>query len=91
MYLAKKISFILFLFTFISCNNKISKASENTINNEIKHAKGLTIITKENYSIVEVTSPWPNAKKKYSYIKCNSSSERNSDFNIFTSFSNKSS
>ena len=68
MYLAKKISFLLLLFTFISCNNKESKASENTINNQIKHAKGLSIITKENYSIVEVTSPWPNSKKKYSYI-----------------------
>lgn len=68
MYLAKKISFLLFLFTFISCNYKESKTSENTRNKEIKHAKGLTIITKENYSIVVVTSPWPNAKKKYSYI-----------------------
>jgi iron complex transport system substrate-binding protein len=68
MYLAKKISFLLLLFTFICCNNKESKPLENTSNNEIKHAKGLTIITKENYSIVEVTSPWPNAKKKYSYI-----------------------
>ena len=63
MYLAKKISFLLLLLTFISCNYKESKASENTINNEIKHAKGLSIITKENYSIVEVTSPWPNAKR----------------------------
>ena len=68
MYLAKKISFLLLLFSFISCNNKESKTLKNTRNNEIKHAKGLTIITKENYSIVEVTSPWPNSKKKYSYI-----------------------
>ncbi len=68
MYLVKKISFLLLLFTFISCKNNESKTLETTINNEIKHAKGLTIITKENYSIVEVTSPWPNSKKKYSYI-----------------------
>lgn len=68
MYLAKKISFLLLLFTFISCNNKVSKTSENTRNKEIKHAKGLTILTKENYSIVEVSSPWPNSKKKYYYI-----------------------
>lgn len=68
MYLAKKISFLLLLFTFISCNNKESKTSGNTRNKEIKHAKGLTILTKENYSIVEVSSPWPNSKKKYYYI-----------------------
>jgi iron complex transport system substrate-binding protein len=68
MYLAKKISFLLLLFTFISCNKKESKTSENTRNKEIKHAKGLTILTKENYSIVEVSSPWPNSKKKYYYI-----------------------
>jgi iron complex transport system substrate-binding protein len=68
MYFANKISFLLLLFTFISCNHKESKILESKRNNEIKHAKGLTIITKENYSIVEVTSPWPNAKKKFSYI-----------------------
>ena len=68
MYLAKKISFLLLLFTFICCKDNESKTLESTINNEIKHAKGLTIITKENYSIIEVTSPWPNSKKKYSYI-----------------------
>jgi hypothetical protein len=39
------------------CKNNESNTLENTINNEIKYAKGLTIITKENYSIVEVTSP----------------------------------
>ena len=68
MYLVKKISFLLLLFTFICCKDNESKTLESTINNEIKHAKGLTIITKENYSIIEVTSPWPNSKKKYSYI-----------------------
>lgn len=68
MYLSKIISFLLLLFTIISCNKKESKTSENTINNEIKHAKGLTILTKENYSIVEVSSPWPNSKKKFLYI-----------------------
>lgn len=68
MYLSKKISFLLLLFTLISCNKKEGKTSENSINNEIKHAKGLTILTKENYSIVEVTSPWPNSKKKFLYI-----------------------
>ena len=68
MYLAKKISFLILLFSIMCCKNNERKTLENTRNNEIKHAKGLTIITKENYSIVEVTSPWPNSKKKYSYI-----------------------
>ena len=68
MYLAKKISFLLLLFTFMCCKNNESKTLENGRNNEIKHAKGLTIITKENYSIVEVTSPWPNSKKKFLYV-----------------------
>jgi iron complex transport system substrate-binding protein len=68
MYLAKKISLFLLLFIFIQCKNDKKNEVENISKNEIKHAKGLSIITKENYSIVEVSTPWPNSKKKYSYI-----------------------
>jgi iron complex transport system substrate-binding protein len=68
MYLAKKISLFLLLFIFIQCKNDEKNVVENSSKNEIKHAKGLSIITKENYSIVEVSTPWPNSKKKYSYI-----------------------
>ena len=68
MYIARKLVLLLVLFTFIQCKNDKSSLTENTSKNEIKHAKGLSIITKENYSIVEVSTPWPNSKKKYSYI-----------------------
>lgn len=59
----------LFLLTSLlfSCK-KTDNNSELEGSNEIKHAKGLSIITKENYSVVEVSTPWPNSKKKYSYI-----------------------
>lgn len=68
MYIARKLVLLLVLFTFIQCKNDKSNTIEITSKNEIKHAKGLSIITKENYSIVEVSTPWPNANKKYSYI-----------------------
>lgn len=68
MYIARKSLLLLVLFTFIHCKNDRSNATEISSKNEIKHAKGLTIITKKNYSIVEVSTPWPNSKKTYSYI-----------------------
>lgn len=36
--------------------------------NEVKYAKGLSIINYEGFSIVNVVNPWPNATKSYTYI-----------------------
>ena len=66
-----KITKYLFLIALSVLTFSCKKSENNSdlkIGNEIKHAKGLSIITKENYSIVEVSTPWPNSKKKYSYI-----------------------
>jgi iron complex transport system substrate-binding protein len=68
MHISKKLSFLVLFFIFIQCKNEKNNSLENTSKNEIKHAKGLSIIIKENYSIVEVSNPWPNSKKKYTYI-----------------------
>lgn len=68
MYIVRKLLLLLILFTFIHCKKDKSNTTEITSKNEIKHAKGLSIITKKNYSIVEVSTPWPNSKKKFSYI-----------------------
>jgi iron complex transport system substrate-binding protein len=64
----KKFLFLILLSVFIFGCKKSENASVFLGGNQIKHAKGLSIITKENYSIVEVSTPWPNSKKKYSYI-----------------------
>ncbi|WP_396218152.1 ABC transporter substrate-binding protein [Flavobacterium sp.] len=68
MYRSRKFAFILLLFVFIQCKNNNENTLKKASNNEIKHAKGLSIITKDNYSVVEVGSPWPNSKKKFLYI-----------------------
>jgi iron complex transport system substrate-binding protein len=68
MYRSQKFAFILLLFVFIQCKNNNENTLKKASNNEIKHAKGLSIITKDNYSLVEVSSPWPNSKKKFLYI-----------------------
>jgi iron complex transport system substrate-binding protein len=68
MYRSRKFAFILLLFVFIQCKNNNENTLKKASNNEIKHAKGLSIITKDNYSVVEVSSPWPNSKKKFLYI-----------------------
>lgn len=68
MYRSRKFAFILLLFVFIQCKNNNESTLKKVSNNEIKHAKGLSISTKDNYSVVEVSSPWPNSKKKFLYI-----------------------
>lgn len=68
MYRSRKFAFILLLFVFIQCKNNNVNTLKKASNNEIKHAKGLSISTKDNYSLVEVSSPWPNSKKKFLYI-----------------------
>ncbi|WP_223270682.1 ABC transporter substrate-binding protein [Subsaximicrobium wynnwilliamsii] len=62
---------------FLSCkSDKSSNASENskipsaTINDEtlqLSYAKGFSVKTFENFSVLNVSNPWPNADESYKY------------------------
>ncbi len=66
----KKILFIFIFFSLLACKN----ASENKplekegeeIN--IENAKGFSITKFDNYSIVKVNTPWPEAKEPFVYL-----------------------
>ena len=61
---------IAVVFFLVGC-----KKSEETIamvtsktENSIQYAKGLSIYKYENFSIVKISNPWPNATKDYTYV-----------------------
>jgi iron complex transport system substrate-binding protein len=60
--------FLFFLLTFFSCKKETTKTETKVAVNEVKYAKGLSIINYEGFSIVNVVNPWPNATKSYTYI-----------------------
>ena len=69
-----KIFILLVITIFSSCKNE-SKLQQNETGIiqkvALKYAKGFSIIKNENYNIIEITKPWPNAEKKYRYILIN--------------------
>ena len=65
--------FYLFIFTFLSlflfnCKKETS-ANEITLSkNNIKYAKSLSIEEGNDFTIVKVSNPWPNAKETFTYV-----------------------
>jgi iron complex transport system substrate-binding protein len=65
-----KIALFFSLFFAFNCQEKTSKiTTEVTVaTNTIQYAKGFSIHRYNGFSVVNVTNPWPNATKKYTYI-----------------------
>lgn len=62
---------LLFLvfFLFIQCKKEsLQEAEIQSPANEIHYAKGLEIYKHNGFTIVKITSPWPNAKEQFTYI-----------------------
>ncbi|PKP16492.1 MAG: hypothetical protein CVU07_06730, partial [Bacteroidetes bacterium HGW-Bacteroidetes-23] len=65
----KHILFLLVSFLFISCQQKEKKNTENqSPENYIRYATGLSIQKYADFSIVTVSNPWPTSDKNYTYI-----------------------
>ncbi|CCG52888.1 Probable ABC-type iron(III)-transport system, binding protein precursor component [Flavobacterium indicum GPTSA100-9 = DSM 17447] len=67
----KSIRFLFFsFFCFILFNCKENNSTlENSIKkNSITHAKSLSIEEGEDFTVVKVTNPWPNAKETFTYV-----------------------
>ena len=66
-----KILFIFLLCITLSCKNETKTPASHTVNTsklELKYAKGFSITKNENYSVIEINKPWPNAEKSYRYV-----------------------
>ncbi|MEW4924721.1 ABC transporter substrate-binding protein [Algibacter sp. 2305UL17-15] len=68
----KKLIILLISVLFVSCkNDKEAKQTHISLEAEtsiLKYAKGFSITKYKNYSIIEITQPWPNAEKSYKYV-----------------------
>lgn len=63
-----KISLILLLIT--SCKSEIQPEDASLISktNSVDFATGLSIQAFENFTLIEVKNPWPNAKESFKYL-----------------------
>ncbi|HLF53451.1 ABC transporter substrate-binding protein [Flavobacterium sp.] len=61
--------YFLIALLFIQCKKEEKKeTSEVTTENSIQYAKGLEIYKHKGYSLVKITSPWPEAKENFTYV-----------------------
>lgn len=59
---------LLVYATCIQCKEETSSKNVISPKNEIKYAKGFSIVNYFGYSVVKVSNPWPKANKTYTYI-----------------------
>lgn len=63
--------FFVLLITFVSCKNKQkgeipSQSKSNTI--ALKYAEVFSVSYKDNYKVLTISRPWPEANKGYKYL-----------------------
>lgn len=65
-----KFFILTILFLAFSCKQKsqTSDINKTSFKNEIEYAKGFEIYKQEGFSILKVTSPWPESKTHFTYI-----------------------
>lgn len=70
LFLSKYSLFLLLLFAVACKKNEpdSSGISEAKTQNSIRYAKGFEIYKYENFSIVKVSNPWPEANKTFTYV-----------------------
>ncbi len=59
---------LLFVLGFVQCKKEVNNSEIIIPVNEVKYAKGFSIINYDGFSIVKVSNPWPEANKTYTYI-----------------------
>ena len=65
-----KYSLFFFLIFAVSCkkNEENKVVSEDKTANSVQYAKGLEIYKYDNYSVVKISNPWPDAEKGFTYV-----------------------
>ncbi|WP_289662726.1 ABC transporter substrate-binding protein [Flavobacterium panacagri] len=69
-HLLPKMVFIASFFILTGCkkNEKTETVKTEDAKNSIEYASGLSIVKYDDYSVVTVSNPWPNANKDFKYI-----------------------
>lgn len=65
-----KVILLTILFSFIGCkkNEKNDTLTDVKTTNSIHYAKNLAIYKHEGYTVIEVSNPWPDAVKDFTYV-----------------------
>lgn len=65
-----KVILLTILFSFIGCkkNEKNDTLTDVKTTNNIHYAKNLAIYKHEGYTVIEVSNPWPDAVKDFTYV-----------------------
>nr|WP_305069590.1 hypothetical protein [Flavobacterium covae] len=67
--LLQYIFFVLFCSLTIQCKkNEATRTFAPQRNNALTDATAFTLHEYENYSVIKVTTPWPNAQKPFTYV-----------------------
>lgn len=53
---------------FVQCQQHQAANNKSNKQSEVRYAKGFSIQTQHNYSIVTIRDPWPNATQTYTYV-----------------------
>ena len=69
-HLLPKMIFIASFFILTGCkkNENTETVKAENVKNSIEYASGLSIVKYDDYSVVTVSNPWPNANKDFKYI-----------------------
>lgn len=66
----KAILYIFVLFLFFSCKNSNEAETQQTSESNIyslKYAKGFSVTEYDEYKVITISKPWPNAEKTYRF------------------------
>lgn len=78
--------YIFVLFLFISCKNSNEVETQQTSQPNIyslKYAKGFSVSEYDDYKVITITKPWPNAEKTYRFAVENSNAKVDFKANVF--------
>ncbi|MCP9200122.1 ABC transporter substrate-binding protein [Gramella sp. GC03-9] len=66
----QKLIFLILALGFLSCKNQKAESVNQTVGEEVKieYASGFSITEFENYSLLKVNTPWPEAEKPFVYL-----------------------
>ena len=78
-----KFLFLVINLLLISCKKEVETSTIQISKNTIEHAKSLSIEEGNDFTIVKISNPWPNAKETFTYVLRKNNSKIPSSYSKF--------